>query len=95
MIETYDELLGKTILAGLTYYSANNVFVEQKQVWGKVIKADESGLEIQQNDRNIFGLPPDLTAIDCAAPGEYSLKSTGEVVKNPDYLVTYSVTMSD
>ena len=88
MIETYDELLGKTILAGLTYYSANNVFVE-------LIKADESGIEIQQNDRNIFGLPPDLTAIDCAAPGEYRLKSTGEVVKNPDYLVTYSVTMSD
>ena len=92
MINSYDELLGKTVLAGLTYYSANNELIEQKQVWGTVTKADKSCIEIQQADGSKFGLPPDLSAIDTAAPGEYKLRSTGEVVTDPDYLVTYSVT---
>ncbi len=32
MVETYDELLGKIILVGLTFYSADNVFIVQKQI---------------------------------------------------------------
>ena len=92
MIQSYDELRGKTILVGLTYYSANKKLIEQKQVWGTVTKADKSGIEITQADGSKFGLPPDLSAIDTAEPGEYRLLSTGEVVTDPDYLVTYTVT---
>ena len=94
MIETFDELLGKTILVGLTYFSADNKFVEQKQLWGKVIRADDENIEVKKSDNDIFDLPPDMSAISMAAPGEYRLRSTGEIVTDPDYLATYYVTSS-
>jgi hypothetical protein len=42
-----------------------------------------------------FSIPPDLSAIEIAAPGDYTLRSTNEVVRNPDYLASYSVTLPE
>lgn len=90
---TYDGLLDKTILVGMTYNSADGEVVELKQLWGTVVRADDTNIEIQNSNGDIFDLPPDLSAIRKAAPGEYRLRSTGEIVTDPDYLATYIVTM--
>ncbi|MFX0060574.1 MAG: hypothetical protein ACFFC7_00125 [Candidatus Hermodarchaeota archaeon] len=36
-------------------------------------------------------LPPDLSAFQKAEPGDYRLRSTGEVVINPDFTVLWTV----
>jgi len=36
-------------------------------------------------------LPPEPEAYEPAPPGEYRLRSTGEVVVDPDYLTTWTV----
>jgi hypothetical protein len=39
-----------------------------------------------------YSLPPDYSNIFAAPPGEYRLRVTGEVVANPDYTTTWSIT---
>ncbi|MBN7463153.1 hypothetical protein I3U64_23750, partial [Mycobacteroides abscessus subsp. abscessus] len=38
-----------------------------------------------------FTLPPAPESFSPAAPGEYRLRSTGEVITDPDYLATWTV----
>lgn len=95
MPENYGELIGKVLLIGLSFYSHDGEFIEDKQLYGRVTQADESCITITQADGGQFSLPPDLSAIEKAAPGDYTLRSTNEVVKNPDYLARYNVTLPE
>lgn len=88
---TFSDLIGKTILIGLTYYTANDEFIEQKQYWGRVVESNENRILVKLNDGEIFVLPPDLSSTQVAAPGEYRLRSTGEIVVNPDFLTTWNI----
>ena len=92
---TFSDLIGKTILIGLTYYTANDEFIEQKQYWGRVVESNENRILVKLNDGEIFVLPPDLSSTQVAAPGEYQLRSTGEIVVNPDYLTTWNINRSE
>ncbi|HEV2489437.1 MAG TPA: hypothetical protein VGT03_06495 [Candidatus Acidoferrales bacterium] len=55
----------------------------------------EKGITIKLNDGSEFTLPPDLRVLEPAPPGEYRLRSTGEVIVDPDYLCSYTVTRPD
>ena len=86
-------LVGKTILIGLTYYEADGTFSEQKQAFGRITNFRRGQwIVVQLDDGEIFELPPDRSAIQPASPGEYRLRSTGQIVTNPDYLCSYTVT---
>lgn len=87
---TLEELTGKILLVGITYYTHNNEFIEQKQYYGTVTKANKSIICIQQKDGTEFTLPSDLSSTKRARPGEYKLRSTGEVVVDPDFLTTWN-----
>lgn len=56
-----------------------------------VISADKQGIVIKQCSGELLPLPPDLSSTEKAAPGEYTLRATGEVVVDPDYLATWSL----
>lgn len=88
---TLDELIGKLLLVGITYYTDNNELIEQKQFYGTVTEANESFILIKQPDGTEFTLPSDLNSTKRARPGEYKLRSTGEIVTNPDYFATWSL----
>ena len=88
---TFSDLIGKTILIGLTYYTADDEFIERKQYWGTVIESNKNRILVKLNDGELFGLPPDLSSIEIAPPGEYRLRSTGEVVVDPDYLTSWNI----
>ena len=88
----FKDLINKVILVGLTFYSNAGVLIERKQIWGTVIQADEQCIKIKQSNGEIFDLPPDLSAITIATPGIYTLHSTKETVKNPDFLSTWNIT---
>ena len=87
----FSDLIDKTLLIGLTYYTADNEFIEQKQYWGTVIESNETRILVQLNNGEIFGLPGDLSSTEIAPPGEYRLHSTGEIVVDPDYLTTWNI----
>ncbi len=51
-------------------------------------------MELERADGGgVFRLPFDPEALKVAAPGEYRLRSTGEVVVNPDFTTVWSVTL--
>ena len=86
----FEDLIGKTLLLGMTYYTHDNQYIEQKQFWGTVVSANDTCIEFRQNNGVVCSIPPQLAAIEPAPPGEYTLNSTGEIVVNPDYLTTWS-----
>ena len=90
-----ENLIGKIILVGMTFYDKNDKFVEQKQNWGEIVAVNENTVFIKQKDGEEFSIPNDPSAIESANPGEYKLRSTGEVVENPDFLSTWNVTLPE
>lgn len=92
---THLDLVGRLLLVGITYYTNDDQIVEQKQLYGTVSQASEKGVCIKQKDGSEYWLPGDLSSTNKARPGEYTLRSTGEVVINPDYLATWNVVKGD
>ena len=90
MENRFEDIVGKVILVGITHYTRRGACIKQKQLWGTVISAGQSGIVIRQKDGTSFSIPPDLSSTEPAKPGEYRLRSTGEVVVNPDYLSTWN-----
>jgi len=87
-------ILGKYVLVGLTYVDENGELITQQQFHGDVIDADATrGFCLKLRGRRqgeIYWLPPDTRAFREASPGEYRLRSTAEVVLNPDYTCTWT-----
>ena len=80
-------------MIGLTYLNPDDTVLKQVQPHGKVIQADDQkGIVIERADTGeTFALPPGWDSIQKAPPGEYKLRSTGEVVKDPDYLTSWTI----
>ena len=89
---TFDCLLNKKILVSVTYFTQDEVLIEQKQFWGTVISSDEKGIVIKLPNGDIASLPPDLRSTAFAQPGEYRLRSTGEIILDPDFLSVWNAT---
>ena len=89
------DVLGKVLLVGLTYLSAEGTVVEQQQFYGSVLSVHpREGILLSlggQRAGEQYNLPPDTRSIELASPGEYRLRATGEVVVDPDYTVTFSL----
>ena len=87
-------LIGRVVLVGITYDEVEGARLEQFH--GTVTSVDPQrgiGLSLlgrRTGDR--FTLPPDLTSLSLAAPGEYRLRATGEIVTDPDYLSVWTRT---
>jgi hypothetical protein len=87
--------LGKRILVGLTRQELTGECVEQRQFVGRVVSVDPvRGLQLELGDGSHEWLPPDVRPLEEAPRGEYRLRSTGEVVEDPDYLCYWMVTPS-
>jgi hypothetical protein len=84
-------LIGRTILFGITYRDPDGDRLVQMH--GTIVDLDRAGVVIGLAGQRsgLFTLPPDLDAIQAAAPGLYHLRSTGEDVENPDLLATWTV----
>jgi hypothetical protein len=92
------DLIGKTVLLGLTFADADGEVLDQAQRHGVVERAEpEAGIEIrlvapgQPWHGELYRLPPDLRPFDAAAPGAYRLRSTGETVVDPDFTSTWEI----
>lgn len=92
------ELVGKTVLLGLTFADSDGNIVERVQRHGVVESADpERGVAVrlvgpgQAWDGELYRLPPDLSAFADAAPGAYRLHSTGETIVDPDFTASWEI----
>ncbi len=90
---TRDKYIGKHLLFGITFREHNGKLIDQIELHGTIISIDQAVIRIQlANSDEEFTLPSDVESMSEAAPGEYRLRSTGEVVVNPDLLATWTVT---
>jgi hypothetical protein len=85
------QMIGKTVLVGINYLDSAEEIIEQIQFAGVVTSVDPL-IAIECGEAEPFTLPPEADAFDAATPGEYRLRSTGEVVVDPDYVTSWTVT---
>jgi hypothetical protein len=67
---------------------------EKKQFWGIITAiSTKRGIEVTNPKANItFYLPPDLACLYPAQKGKYTLKSSGEIIEDPDFYTTWTST---
>ena len=86
------ELIGCTVIIGLTYRSPGNED-RQEQMHGVITAADaRDGIEVTlsgSREGEAYVLPPHLAAFERARPGSYRLRSTAETIEDPDYVTTW------
>ena len=88
-------LIGKHVIVGVTRQDAKGNMLDREQFHGEVTVADsKKGFCLKLRGTRIGEmkwLPPNTRAFLNAKPGEYRLRSTGEVVINPDFTATWTV----
>jgi hypothetical protein len=95
----WNDLLGKYVLVGITRKDARDNVLELEQLHGRIISADPArGLSLQLEGSRAgttYQLPPDLRSLKPAPRGDYRLRSTGEVIHDPDFLATWVIVQTD
>lgn len=90
------ELPDRIVLVGLTFVDQQDEVVEQEQFWGKIVCVDrDRGIQIELRGVRAgsdYWLPPDTGSFNRADAGEYKLRTTGELVVNPDFISTWTIT---
>ncbi len=86
-------MIGKVVLAGMTYLDADDNALEQRQLAGTVLRinAEEGVVLASVVDGEEICLPPMLDHYQRAAPGDYTLRSIDLTISDPDYLCTWDV----
>jgi hypothetical protein len=83
--------IGKHVLVGLTYLDAEGEVEEQEQFHGVIVEGGgpDEGVTLKRADTGeVVTLPPGL---EPAEPGEYTLRSSGETVVDPDFVATWTI----
>ncbi len=91
--EKANTMLGKIVLAGITYLDADGNALEQKQCAGEILRIneDEGVVVASLIDGEELFLPPHLDHYKVAGPGDYTLRSIEFTATDPDYLCTWDV----
>lgn len=86
------DYIGKTVLIGVTYLDHEERQTGQQQWYGVISEISNArGIVVKlKNNSSNFVLPPDVSALRPAKPGEYRLRTTGEIVTDPDFLTTWT-----
>jgi hypothetical protein len=88
-----NSVLGKRVLVGITRLSRSEEVLSTEQFHGEIIRASRADgiiVRLSGTDEERW-LPPDLSRLESAKPGEYRLRSTGEVVVDPDFVSMWTL----
>ena len=83
-------MVGGTLLARIRYLNPDDTVASVLEIAGVVTEVDPL-VTIALAGREPFTLPPDPEAFEAAEPGQYRLRTTGEVVTDPDFLTIWTV----
>lgn len=87
-----DDLIGCTLLVGLTFVDHDDQLIRRQQIFGTVLSVQESaGIVIRQNNGEDFTIAPVLEAVEAASPGIYQLADEDDVVEDPDFTALITV----
>jgi hypothetical protein len=90
--EQVQKVLGKTVLVGVTHRTLNDEVASLEQFHGKVLRVSRNeGMILQLPTGAERTIPPDLSRLEVASPGNYRLKVTGEVVVDPDFTAMWTI----
>jgi hypothetical protein len=91
------EYVGKIVLVGITDLDRNGKPTKRRQFFGTITEISvKNGMIVTSiNNATHLALPPDLSTLLPAKPGVYRLRSTGEVVTDPDLLTTWEFKKGD
>lgn len=93
-----ETLIGKRVLVGITYEDRRGEMTRSEQVFGTVTSADPQGIRVALDGvrrGEIKWLPPSTGVFRPAPRGEYRLRSTGEVVVDPNSTAQWTVKQPD
>ena len=88
------QLEGARVLVGITREHISGE-VSQQQFAGVARVEDQGGyclVSLDCTDGETRSYPFDARTLERAAPGEYRLRSTDEIIEDPDFLMTWTVT---
>ena len=89
MKRTPSAFADKRIIVGITFLDNDGALIEQFQMHGRVVFASRAdGIVLVRPDGGRFVIPPSPHWLRAARPGEYRLRVSGEVVIDPDYLMS-------
>lgn len=92
----HDSYLNKTVLVGADFVDDNDEVVDRRQFVGVIEEVDEeTGIRLRLRNGETLTLPPYLNALQPAQPGEYTLQSTLEIVRDPDFLAVWTIRKND
>lgn len=94
MVEDLTEMVGSTLLIGVTYLAVDGAVDGVVELHG-VVTSVHPLVTIERDGQEDFTLPPEPPAYDYAEPGEYTLRTTGEVVVNPRFTTVWTVEASN
>lgn len=86
--------VGRYLLAGITRLASDGTVIDQRQLHGVIVNATAAGIDVElhgAHEGRTWRIPPCLDDLHPAKPGRYELKSSGEVVEDPDFLFTVTV----
>lgn len=90
--ENTENLIDKILLIGITVLDEKDEIISQVQVYGPIIRVTDDLIVIRRNETQAeFTIPAYLDNVKEAKPHEYKLRTTGEIVTNPDYLSSWTV----
>jgi hypothetical protein len=86
------DLVGCTLLIGLTYVDHDDRLIRRRQLHGTVVSVDRySGIVIRQGTGEDATIAPVLNAIEPAQPGIYQLADEDAAVEDPDFTALLTV----
>ncbi|HLP81903.1 MAG TPA: hypothetical protein VK141_07940 [Nitrosomonas sp.] len=86
------DLIGKRVLVGITRRNMNDEVVSLEQFHGAIDRFSlDEGLVLKLTNGAERIIPPDLTRLETASPGEYRLKATGETAVDPDFTAMWTI----
>ena len=86
--------IGKYLLVGVTRLNNSGELLSQEQLHGVIADITANGIDLELkgiHEGETWRMPPFLEELSPASPGIYSLRSTGEVIENPDFTFTLSI----
>src|SRR5437763_1251331 len=84
-------LMGKRVLVGLTRLTHDGRLIRHDQYHGRIVRANlTEGIVLQTPAGGELKLPPDLRPFFGARRGQYTFRSSGEVVTDPDLQITWT-----
>jgi hypothetical protein len=89
-----DGFLGKYLLIGITRLSSSGEVLSQQQLHGVIVRATAQEVELELcgiHAGKTFRMPPVFDEFAPAKRGIYELKTTDEIVEDPDFVFTVTL----